>query len=205
MLPLSTQIRDLHFCAIDFESAGAAKGQTDVPIQIGLARWTIGKGMGETFMSYLHSAKRVTWAAQKVHGITDAQLSDAPSLLSLWPIIKQNLQNRVIVAHGKGTEKKFLRCFPGHGFGPWIDTLLLSRAIWPHWPDHSLGNICLRLDLEESIQASCPGKTWHDALFDAVASLQLLAWIVNSMDLADFPLAFFVHPDQSTWRRGEPM
>jgi hypothetical protein len=30
-----THIRDIPFCAIDFESAGAARGETDAPVQIG--------------------------------------------------------------------------------------------------------------------------------------------------------------------------
>ena len=37
MPPLSDTIGGLRFAAIDFESAGAARGQTDQPVQIGIA------------------------------------------------------------------------------------------------------------------------------------------------------------------------
>ncbi|RYD60234.1 MAG: 3'-5' exonuclease, partial [Verrucomicrobiaceae bacterium] len=46
-------IGDCRFAAIDFESAGAARGRTDVPVQVGVATWSATDGHGERFMSYL--------------------------------------------------------------------------------------------------------------------------------------------------------
>lgn len=182
-------IRDAHFVAIDFESAGAARGMTDVPIQIGLASWSIARGHHNAFVSYLHADGPITWAAQKVHGITRDDLLDAPSLRSLWPTLKEHLHGRIVVAHGKGTEKRFLRAFPGHGFGPWVDTLLLARSVWPQAGDHSLGNLCAELGLKPQIDALCPNKTWHDALYDAIASLCLLEKIIEISNIEHFPIS----------------
>src|SRR6476469_1913479 len=64
-----TIVRDCRFTAIDFESAGAAPGMTDAPVQVGLAEWSPTAGHGGTFMSYLRTDQPVTWAARKVHGI----------------------------------------------------------------------------------------------------------------------------------------
>jgi DNA polymerase-3 subunit epsilon len=197
----NTPIQQHTFAAIDFESAGAATGHTDVPIQIGIARWTPTHGLGESFVSYLCATKSITWSAQKVHGITLADLAEAPELLSLWPVVKEHLQNRIIVAHGKGTEKKFLRAFPGHGFGPWVDTLLLARATWPQWSDHSLGSLCDHLDLTPKIQSACPNRQWHDALFDSVASLLLLEKILHLTQAWQAPLQHLLQPDQSVWHK----
>ena len=107
----------------------------------------------------------------------------------------------MVVAHGKGTEKRFLRTFPGHGFGPWIDTLLLARAAWPTLTDHSLGALCEALALTAKVQTIVPGKSWHDALFDAAASLVLLAHLIDSLALADHPVEAMLHPDTSAWHR----
>ena len=194
-------IQQLSFVAIDFESAGAATGQTDVPIQVGIAHWSPEHGMGESFVSFLHTTQNIHWSAQKVHGITVADLAEAPSMLSLWPVIKGHLHDHVIVAHGKGTEKKFLRAFPGHGFGPWVDTLLLSRATWPEWSDHSLGALCDALQITGKIQAACPARSWHDALFDAIASLFLLEKILQQTHAWQAPLAYLLQPDQSRWHQ----
>ena len=194
-------IRQCRFTAIDFESAGAARGMTDSPVQVGLASWSLADGHCNAFVSYLATDQPVQWSARKVHGIGPEQLADAPALLSLWPELKQRLASAVVVAHGKGTEKRFLRTFPGHGFGPWIDTLLLARAAWPELPDHSLGALCECQGLKERITTLVPGKSWHDALFDAVGSLVLLEHMIETLSLADHPMESFLHPDTSAWHK----
>lgn len=197
-MPLINQCR---FTAIDFESAGAARGMTDSPVQIGLATWSIENGHNNAFTSYLFTDQPIQWSARKIHGIGPEQLADAPSLISLWPELKNRLAGAVVVAHGKGTEKRFLRAFPGHGFKPWIDTLLLSRAAWPDLPDHSLGALCQSHKLTEEIQALVPTKFWHDALFDAVASLVLLTHLIKTHNLETQSLDSLLHPDTSVWHK----
>jgi len=194
-------LRELRFTAIDFESAGAARGQTDTPVQVGLAQWSLASGHESPFVSYLKTNQPVTWAARKVHGIGPEHLENAPTLLSLWPELKSRLSGSIVVAHGKGTEKRFLRAFPGHGFGPWIDTLLLARAAWPELDGHSLGALAEARGLTAAISGLVPEKRWHDALYDAVASLALLADLVETFALADEPLEVLLRPDISVWHR----
>lgn len=196
-----TPIRECRFTAIDFESAGAARGDTDTPVQIGLAIWSPSDGHTDPFVSYLAANRPVTWAARKVHGIGQEHLAGAPTLLSLWPEVRSRMAGRIVVAHGKGTEKRFLRAFPGHGFGPWIDTLLLSRAVWPELPDHSLGALAKARGLTAVVDALVPGRRWHDALYDAVASLVLLADLIESFALTDHALDHLLTPDTSAWHR----
>lgn len=196
-------IRHCQFTAIDFESAGAARGRTDSPVQVGLASWSTERGHNEPFVSYLHTDQPIQWSARKVHGIGPEHLADAPSLLSLWPELKARLADAAVVAHGKGTEKRFLRAFPGHGFGPWIDTLLLSRAVWPDLKDHSLGALCDCHGLTVRVKSLIPGKSWHDALFDAAASLVLLEHLVGTLSLADRPVEILLHPDTSAWHQSK--
>lgn len=194
-------VRHCRFTAIDFESAGASRGKTDSPVQIGLATWSAENGHADAFTSYLFTDQPIQWSARKIHGIGPEQLADAPSLLSLWPELKSRLSTAVVVAHGKGTEKRFLRAFPGHGFGPWIDTLLLARAAWPELPDHSLGALCESQGLTDEIREIVPAKSWHDALFDAVASLVLLQRIIESHALTEEPMDSLLHPDTSLWHK----
>ena len=197
-------VGDCRFTAIDFESAGAARGSTDVPVQVGLACWSEQERHGSTFVSYLASPVPITWSARKVHGIRDEDLVGSPTLLALWPELKSRLAGAAVVAHGKGTEKRFLRAFPGHGFGPWVDTLLLARAAWPELPQHSLSALCDARGLSDSVQSMLPGRRWHDALYDAVASLVLLEDVIRAFDLADKPLDLLLQPDTAAWhwRRG---
>ena len=197
---MGIKISETIFTAIDFESAGTARGRTDAPVQIGLGRWSFTEGIHDPFVSFLQCDQDITWAARKVHGITTKDLAEAPSLLSLWPTLKSTLGRGPVVAHGHGTEKRFLRAFPGHPFGPWIDTLQLSRAAWPDLPSHSLGDLCQSLGLD-SFAKYAPDRNWHDALYDALASLALLDHLVNYFQLAEAPVEFLLKPDTSTWHR----
>lgn len=201
MLDPAVLIRDCRFTAIDFESAGAARGMTDVPVQVGLASWSSAGGHGGRFVSYLSCDRPIAWSARRVHGIRDEDTAGAPTLLSLWPELRSRLSGAIVVAHGKGTEKRFLRAFPGHGFGPWVDTLLLTRAAWPEMNDHSLSSLCEGLGLARAVAEMLPEGRWHDALYDAVASLVVLEHVIAVFGLEHLPVEALLRPDTTAWHR----
>jgi DNA polymerase-3 subunit epsilon len=187
------KVREITLAALDFESAGERADEAGVPIQIGIiAMESLEPREDSYFRSYLNPGRPVTWAARKVHGIDDADLEGAPSLLSLWPEIRSRLAGRWVVAHGAGTEKRFLRAFPAHGFGPWIDTLTLSRKIVPGRSSYALADLCSELDVESEAVALLPGFRWHEALSDALASLLLLRRLVQLAEIADHPAEILV-------------
>jgi DNA polymerase-3 subunit epsilon len=196
------KVRDVVFAGIDFEGAGAQRGKEDWPVQIGMGTWSLEGGFDNFFVSYLEREGNVDWYAKKIHGIEEEQLEDAPSLLSLWPEVNGRLGDGAVpVAHAKGTEKRFLRKFPGNPFDPWVDTLLLARAVVPDAQKHSLGIFCSDVGVADRVRELVPGRGWHDALFDAVASLVLLEWMVKKFGLEDLPLWALVVPNTGAWYR----
>lgn len=197
-------IREAAFAAIDFESAGVTRGSTDAPVQIGLAllereetEWKLRPEW--SFRSFLHSDQKIVWSAQKVHGIRTEDLADAPRLLSLWPRLNATLRHRVVVAHGAGTEKRFLRAFPMHGFAPWVDTLKVAQAAFPGEKDHSLESLSNMLGVVAETKEHCPNSTFHDALFDAVATLLVLREILTRANLNDAPILDLLVPERSAY------
>lgn len=193
-------IRDAEFAAIDFESAGARPGATDVPVQVGTAILAADEIAHDTlFRSYLGTDEPITWAAQKVHGITTENLAGAPTLMQLWPRISGALGGRIAVAHGSGTEKRFLRTFPLHGFDTWVDTLKVAHAAYPEADSHSLGDLVTALGLATEVDQLCPDLQWHDALYDAVGSLVLLKHIIAESDLAGEPIETLITPDRARY------
>lgn len=181
-------IREIRFAALDFESAGERANEAGVPIQIGIA-WMEGLATkpDSFYRSYLKAERPVTWSARQIHGITADDLKDAPDLLSLWPELRSRLGGRWIVAHGSGTERRFLRAFPMHGFGPWVDTLTLSRKILPGRPSYALSDLVAGLGMEEEIRAQLPDFRWHEALSDSLASLFLLRRLIELTGVGDRP------------------
>jgi len=184
-----SRVADIRFAAIDFESAGAERGATDVPVQIGVAvTGDDGKiDINRSFVSFLSSDRPVLWSARKVHGISDEDIAGAPTLYDVWPEVRARLRGSYIVAHGAGTERRFLKAFPGHGFGPWIDTLQLYRQLIPDSASHSLSYLCREAGLEDYCLRLLPGFRWHDALSDAIASLALLQHWIRSAGISDAP------------------
>lgn len=181
-------IREISFAAIDFESAGEKADEAGVPVQIGMARMdSLAPRPDSFFRSYLRTERPVTWAAQRIHGIGNADLKEAPELLSLWPQVKDLLSGRHVVAHGMGTEKRFLKAFPMHGFGPWVDTLQLSRKILPGRKSYALSDLAGEFSLEEEGRLLLPDFRWHEALSDALASLLLLKKLIELAGIADHP------------------
>ncbi len=179
-------IRDLPFAAIDFESAGERPNEAGIPIEIGIAgMWGMTLKPDSFYRSYLRTDQPVTWTARQIHGICSDDLKDAPTLLSLWPELKGRLGGRWVVAHGSGTEKRFLRAFPLHGFGPWVDTLTLSRKILPNLDSYALSDLVRKLDLEDEALALLTDFRWHEALSDAIASLLLLKKLVQVAGIQD--------------------
>lgn len=193
-----TALQDLSWAAIDFESAGTVPGETDCPVQVGIVRVEkLFSAEPRLFTSYIACHRPVRWSAAKVHGITTATLADAPEFTTLWPDLRDLLRGAVVLGHNPATEKRFLRTFPGHGFGPWADTLALARQAAPTLPDHSLSCVCDDLGITDSVTAlvnDAAHARWHDALYDAAASLQLLRTLVAALSmhratLADIPFA----------------
>lgn len=198
---VDTPVNVAAWTALDFESTGAAPGKTDEPVQVGMVCWP-GEEQSprDFFRSMVRPSRAVSRAARAVHGIGDEDLQDAPVMSSLWPEFKARLQGAVVVAHGAGTEKRFLRAFPLHGFGPWLDTLNIARAVLPDLPDHALGSVINALDLEGDVRSHCPELSWHDALFDAVACLVFLRRVIADLGLGTMHVGQLLNFDAAAYR-----
>ncbi len=184
-----TPLAKLPIAAIDFESAGAAPGETDQPVQVGIVRAeTLFDATPRCWVSYIACEHPVRWSASRVHGITTGMLANAPHFTALWPQLRELLRGCVVLGHNPATEMRFLRAFPGHGFAPWLDTLALARKAMPGLRDYSLRAVCAALGIEAEVQRLAPGRRWHDALYDAAGSLTLLRALVRGLGMENAPL-----------------
>jgi DNA polymerase-3 subunit epsilon len=186
------KVTEVPFAVIDFESAGSAPGLTDEPVQIAVIHWN-GEEIKTVLNSYLRPSRKVTWSAKEVHGIDDEMLVRAPLFVDLWPQVKASLSTRWVVAHGAATEKRFLRVFPFHGFGPWVDTLTLTRAVYPSLPSHALSDAVEKLGLTPQLPTE--GFRWHDACSDAIATAVLLCHLIQVTEIDQEPAEILTRPN----------
>ena len=143
----------MNFAAIDFETTGYDGGGPNEPWQLGLALVEDGK---------------ITETREWFFGT--ALTPDAEPIMEQWESFYPFLASRTLVAHNIATERTILRRIaPLTKWGPWRDTLKETKARYRTLHDYSLGTICETFGLVPQI----PGRTWHDALFDAVAAANL--------------------------------
>ncbi len=173
-------IKNSSITAIDFESTGERSGRGALPIQVGMASLERLTLQPQTFFrSYLQVTGPIDAKVQKENQLIDHELTNAPTLLSLWPTFEEHLRGRYLVAHGRGTEKRFLRAFPMHGFGPWIDTLTLTRKMVPGLASYQLSDLVVYFGLFDQVTTWLSDFRWHEALSDALASLLLLLHLLQ--------------------------
>lgn len=198
---LTTPVSQLQFLGIDFEGAGARLGIQEEPVQLGLARLGRNRRIAEQdlFVSLIRPSHPVTEAARRIHQISDELLVDAPILAELWPAFSSRLENHVLVAWGAATERRYLEGFPAQDFSCIVDVLHLARAAWPHWESHSLEDACLQLDLVEECVSLYPQASWHDACFDALATVLVLKKLLSQLDEESVTLEHLLYPDMSAY------
>lgn len=169
--------RDAILTVLDFESTGAVRGHADEPWQVGMVELKAGRVTGLHHESWMRvdAGRPFNPYAPGRHAEIRHLLAAAPPMAELWPVWRPWLEGRPLAAHNIGTERKFLRrAAPLHKLGPWIDTLKLARHVRPGLEGHSLAEVCEALNLVTSVKDLCPGRDWHDALFDAFASARIL-------------------------------
>lgn len=209
------KIADAKFTAIDFECLNSVDGKNDMPVQVGIASMTINLNNenkidrfnfepNKLFRSYIKPNKEIKWAENKIYNIADIKAEDlenAPSLFELWNVLKKNLSGNIVVAHSAATEKRFLRAFPYHGFSPWVDSLKVSRSAYPNLAKHKLGNMVniLKPEFVTKLNTLCKGFSWHDALYDSVASLMILAQIICDSNIFVDDIDFLINPNTDVY------
>ncbi len=177
MNPSYTLACHARFSVIDFETTGSVADYRIEPWQVGVVSVEQGVLRGETqYESLLRIGDRpFNGRAPGRHALIRDQLAVAPLPSEVLPELVQRLSGVPVVAHNIGTERSQLRAMaPLHQFGPWIDTLKLTRNAYPMLESKALEEVIVTLDLCERVNTFCSARQAHDALYDAVACAVLL-------------------------------
>ncbi len=154
----------MEFFALDLETTGLDPKRDEI-LEIAWVRFAGGKPR-ERFQTLV----RVAFLPKEVEeltGISAERLRRAPPLADVLPGVLERLAGAVVVAHNAPFDRAFLEEAAGRlgiGLPPihWVDTLSLSRLIWPERESHALGA------LKEKLGIAPSGE--HRALPDAEAT-----------------------------------
>lgn len=149
----------MEFTALDFETTGYENGSANDPWQLGVA-----------VVRDLEIVETREWF------FGTPLTPDAEPLMAQWASFSPYLAARRLVAHNIATERTILtRTAPLTKWGPWTDTLKVAKARYPKLPSYALGDLCAAFGLVPQM----PGRTWHDALYDAVACARLACFLAS--------------------------
>lgn len=170
----STPWQQAELLALDFETSGL-DSQRDRILSMGWVRISGRRILMESARHLLVRAEGEVGQSATVHGLTDTDLDAGVPVSEALEILLQELEGRVLVAHGAPIELNFLaaacrRCF---GLPPtlrYIDTLALERRIRRNEVDPK-GYLRLHACRE---RYGLPTYRAHNASIDALACAELL-------------------------------
>jgi DNA polymerase III subunit epsilon len=169
--------RELVYAVVDVETTGFSPKHHDRVVEIAVVRTN---ARGEVLAEYgtLVNPQRDVGPTH-VHGISAADVADAPTFDEVVGDVLAVMRGAVLVAHNASFDMRFLchECAASEAPLPAVDylcTLSLAKGLAPALPSRRLPLLCEHFGI--------PLKDAHSALADARATASLLARLFGLFD-----------------------
>lgn len=161
---------------LDTETTGLSFRESEL-IEIAAARIS-GDTIVDRFQTFVHPSGPIPAEIQVLTGITDLDVSNAPSAEEAVRELAAFVRGQPVVAHNASFDRTFIERVPGGRdvSDTWIDSLSLSRIALPRITSHRLA------DMAEAF--GCASVT-HRAMADVDALCGM--WRILLMALSDLP------------------
>ncbi|MEN8183384.1 MAG: exonuclease domain-containing protein, partial [Myxococcota bacterium] len=153
---------------VDLETTGLTDEPEAELLEFGAVLLEPGSPRIRTARALVRPSGPLPRAVQRLTGLCDADVADAPAVGSLAPVVRSLLAERVLVAHNADFERHFLSRSIAREFeeASFLDTLDLLSLTHPDAPD---------LRLETFSRLLLGDEERHRALDDALDTLRVLA------------------------------
>ncbi len=160
------------YAIVDIETTGGSARREKIT-EIAVYLYD-GKKITDEFVSLVNPERNIPYFITNLTGITNEMVEDAPRFYEVAKTIVELTEGRTFVAHNARFDYSFIRQeFKSLGFNyrrKIIDTVTLSRKLFPGHRSYSLGNICRDLNI------GINGR--HRASGDALATVKLFELLV---------------------------
>lgn len=155
-------LRSLEVVAFDTETTGLALRRGDTVISLGACRIVNSRVLAsETFAQHVNPERAIPAESTAIHGLTDADVADAPPLAIALQHFRHYVGDAVLLAHNASFDMLAISQQDVEFAMPVLDTLLISRALDEALDGHDLDSLAARYDI------TFPPGTRHTALGDA--------------------------------------
>ena len=162
---------------IDFETTGLSPAMGDRATEVAIVLVENGQ-IVDQFQSLMNAGVRLSSFITQFTGITNAMVTSAPSAACVMSDASRFVGTAPLVAHNAAFDRKFWQAelqradqSADHAFAC---TLLVSRRLYPHAPNHRLGVLANLHNLPSAGRA-------HRALADAQMAAALLGQIQSDL------------------------
>lgn len=157
-------MKALRYAVVDTETTGTLKEDRAVSLAIVVVEDGV---VRDTYYRVVNPERAISAEAMAIHHITEDDVKDAPTLVSLLPeLIERTAGCVAYVAHNAPFDRRML---PGLPEKPWLDTLPLARVLHPSL--ESYRNEALKETL--ALDCSTFEGVAHNALYDAQVTTRL--------------------------------
>ncbi|MBR5152039.1 MAG: PolC-type DNA polymerase III [Clostridia bacterium] len=155
------------YVVFDIETTGLSPAQEEIT-EIGAVKIADGV-ITETFSQLINPQKSIPDKIVQLTGITDAMVADKPTIDAVLPEFLEFCADAVVVAHNAAFDTGFIRQKAARlnltFANKVMDTLYLSRELFPKEEKHSLGVVAERLGVSL--------ENHHRAVDDATATAEI--------------------------------
>lgn len=175
----SIKITSGEFICIDLETTGLDPGKDRI-IEIAAVKYK-NYILVDKWVSLINPKKPIPPEATKIHGITDEVVAFAPSIENFLPDFLQFLGSDILIGHNCLFDLRFLD-YDAKKLGftfdvKYIDTLHLSRKLFPKSPNHKLPTLVkyLNINITESHRALGDAKACAEVFLSCMLKLNQMS------------------------------
>ncbi len=144
---------DTEFCVLDLETTGISHFTQKIT-EVGIIKVKNGEVI-DTFETFVNPEKPIPQEVVELTNITDDMVKDAETIDKVIPKIIEFIEDSVLVAHNADFDIGFLKYnFEKYGYkleNSYIDTLRLSKAVFPELKKYKLGLIASSLNIQVDV------------------------------------------------------
>ena len=170
-LPLGLDVlpksyKDQTYIVFDIETTGLSP-QKEAITEIGAVKLMDGEVV-DTFSKLVNPNRSIPQKITEITGITDDMVKDAPSIEQILPLFLEFCGKNPVVAHNASFDVSFIKAAAERlettFDNPVIDTVGLSKELFPNEDKHNLEAVCRRMEVSL--------ENHHRALDDAKATAE---------------------------------
>ena len=166
---------DTEYVVLDIETTGLSF-QTEAITELGAVKYKNGEII-EEFESFVNPEKPIPEKIVEITHITDEMVKDAGTIAEVLPKFLDFLGDAVLVAHNANFDIGFIRYYAeklGYKLdNTYIDTLSLSKQVFPDFKKYKLGLIAEKLGIKVDVA--------HRALDDVITLVKVFNVILEKL------------------------